>query len=67
MNEDDPMLGSDAVRADYIQRIDDMIQQDIEQRRAQRLSEFQKTRESPAVLQGASGVSGGLAQSVDDG
>ena len=62
----DPMLGSEEERKAYLQKIDDMIQSDIEQRRAQRMTEFLKSRESPAVLQGASGVSGSIVQSIDD-
>lgn len=51
----DPMLGSEEERSAYKQKIQEMIQQDIEQRKQQRLDEFKRSRESPAVIQGSVG------------
>ena len=61
----DPMLGSAEEQKAYIAKINDMIQQDVEERRASRIAEFQRTRDSKAVILGASGTSGGLISSID--
>jgi len=60
----DPMLGTDEEQAAYKRQIMDMIQQDIEERKAQRIAEFQRTRESPAVIQGVIGTQGSIIQSL---
>lgn len=60
----DPMLGSADEQAAYRQKINDMIQQDIEQRKAQRLAEFQRTRETKAVVEGMIGTSDGISGAV---
>lgn len=57
MNEDDPMLGDESQRQAYLQQINELIAQDVEQRRAQRLAEFQGTRDSKAVILGVTGTS----------
>lgn len=64
MNDKDPMLGSPEERSAYQQNIKDMIQQDIEQRRQQRLAEFLQTREAPAVIEGTVGTKDSLTQSL---
>jgi hypothetical protein len=63
--QDDPMNGSPEERDAYLRQISDMIDQDIEQRRAQRLAEFQQTREQPAVLLGSTGGQDSIIQSID--
>lgn len=65
MNDKDPMEGSQEERIAYQQQIKEMIQQDIEQRRQQRLAEFLQTREAPAVIEGATGGIDALVQSVN--
>ncbi len=54
----DPMTGSEAERAQYLQEINDMITQDVEQRRQQRMAEFQQTRDTKAVIVGVTGAEG---------
>lgn len=61
---DDPMLGSREQQAAYRQQILDAIQEDVEQRKQQRLAEFLRTRESPAVIQGATGTADSLIQAI---
>lgn len=63
----DPMSGSEQERAAYQQQINDMIQADIQQRQQQRMADFTKTRESPAVLQGAVGTADSLIQALVHG
>ncbi len=58
MNGDDPMLGSQDERDQYLQEINDMIAQDVEQSRQQRISEFQQTRDTKAVIVGVTGAEG---------
>ncbi len=67
MNDDqDPMLGDEDTRKQYLQNINDMIAQDVEQRRAQRMAEFQNSRESKAVIIGMTGVGDGLIGALGD-
>ena len=60
----DPMLGTDEEQAAYKEQIQQLIEQDLEQRRQQRMAEFLSTRESPAVIQGAVGTQDSLIQSL---
>ncbi len=56
MNDDqDPMLGSDEQRQQYVQQINDMIAQDVEQRKSQRIAEFQRGIDSKAIILGTTG------------
>ncbi len=57
MNDDDqdPMLGTDEQRQQYLQQINDMITQDVEQRRAQRIADFQRGIDSKAIILGTTG------------
>ncbi len=64
MNDDDPMLGDEDTRQQYLQQINDMIAQDVEERRNQRMAEFQKTRESKAVIIGMTGTEDGLVGAI---
>ncbi len=64
MSDDDPMLGDDDTRQQYLQQINDMIAQDVEERRNQRMAEFQKTRESKAVIIGMTGTEDGLVGAI---
>ncbi len=64
MNDQDPMLGDDDTRQQYLQQINDMIAQDVEERRNQRMAEFQKTRESKAVIIGMTGTEDGLVGAI---
>ncbi len=66
MNEDDqdPMLGTEEQRQQYLQQINDMIAQDVEQRRAQRVADFQRGIDSKAVIVGVTG-SDSLIGAVD--
>lgn len=61
----DPMLGSDEERKAYVAKIDEMIQQDIEQRKAERIAEFKRTRDSRGVLVGGNGMSNNLINAID--
>ncbi len=63
-DEDDPMLGDEDTRQQYLQQINDMIAQDVEERRNQRMAEFQKTRESKAVIIGMTGTEDGLVGAI---
>ena len=65
MNDKDPMTGSAEEQAEYKRQIMDMIQQDIEERKQQRIAEFQATREAPAVIQGAVGTQGSITQALN--
>ncbi len=65
MNGENPMFGSEEERAAYQSKIMDIIQQDIEQRRQQRMAEFLKTRETSAVIQGSVGTPDSLIQALD--
>ena len=60
----DPMNGTDEEQVAYKQQIQNMIQQDIEERKKQRIVEFQATREAPAVIQGVIGTQGSIIQSL---
>jgi hypothetical protein len=51
----DPMSGSESDRAEYLAEIMNMIAQDVEDRRAQRLAEFLETRDSKAIVLGVAG------------
>ncbi len=62
----DPMQGSDEERNQYLQEINDMIAQDVEERKQQRLNEFLKGRDSKAVIVGVTGVGDGLINAVSD-
>ncbi len=64
MSDDDPMNGDDDTRQQYLQQINDMIAQDVEERRNQRMAEFQKTRESKAVIIGMTGTEDGLVGAI---
>ncbi len=64
MSDGDPMLGDDDTRQQYLQQITDMIAQDVEERRNQRMAEFQKTRESKAVIIGMTGTEDGLVGAI---
>ncbi len=66
MSEDDqdPMLGTEEQRQQYLQQIDDMIAQDVEQRKAQRIADFQRGIDSKAVITGVTG-SDSLIGAVD--
>ncbi len=64
MNGDDPMNGDEDTRQQYLQQINDMIAQDVEERRNQRIAEFQKTRESKAVIIGMTGTEDGLVGAI---
>ena len=68
MNEEDtdPMLGTDDDKQEYFQKITEMIAHDVEQRREQRLAEFQQGQYSKAVIVGVTGVGDGLINSVND-
>jgi hypothetical protein len=63
-DESDPMLGSEEDRQAYFQKITGMIEQDVEERRAQRLAAFKGTRDSPAVVIGEVGTSDSLVRSL---
>ncbi len=54
----DPMLGSESERVQYLEEINDMIAQDVEQRRQQRMAEFQNSRDTKAVIVGVTGSEG---------
>ncbi len=58
MNGDDPMLGSADERSQYLEEINDMISQDVEQRRQQRISEFNQNIDTKAVIVGVTGSEG---------
>ncbi len=58
MNGDDPMTGSESERAQYLQEINDMIAQDVEQRRQQRIAEFNQNIDTKAVIVGVTGAEG---------
>jgi hypothetical protein len=64
MNDDDPMLGTEQERDAYQQQILDLVEQDADQRRQQRLSDFLRTRDSPAVIQGVVGPPDSLIQAL---
>ncbi len=64
MSDDDPMMGDEDTRQQYLQQINDMIAQDVEERRNQRMAEFQKTRESKAVIIGMTGTEDGLVGAI---
>ncbi len=64
MSDEDPMLGDDDTRQQYLQQINDMIAQDVDERRNQRMAEFQKTRESKAVIIGMTGTEDGLVGAI---
>ncbi len=64
MSDDDPMMGDEDTRQQYLQQINDMITQDVEERRNQRFAEFQKTRESKAVIIGMTGTEDGLVGAI---
>lgn len=67
MNGDqDPLQGTLQEREDYVKQVFAMIEQDVEQRKAQRLAEFQKSRESKAVLVGGIGAEGSVVRSLGD-
>jgi hypothetical protein len=66
MNGQDPMLGSADEQKAYRQQITDMIQQDVEQRRAQRIAEFQNSRQSRAVILGMTGTADGFSGAVNE-
>ncbi len=57
MNEDDqdPMLGTEVQRQQYLQQINEMITQDVEERRAQRIAEFQRGIDSKSIITGVTG------------
>ncbi len=57
MNEDDqdPMMGTELQRQQYLQQINDMIAQDVEERRSQRIADFQRGIDSKAVITGVTG------------
>lgn len=57
MTDEDPMNGDEAQRRAYLQQINDMIAQDVEERKAQRFAEFQQSRDSKAVILGVTGTS----------
>ena len=61
----DPMTGTPDEQAAYKRQIMDMIQQDIDERKAHRIAEFERTRESPAVIQGAVGTQGSITQALN--
>ncbi len=63
-DDQDPMLGDEDTRQQYLQQINDMITQDVEERRDQRIAEFQKTRESKAVIIGMTGTEDGLVGAI---
>ncbi len=63
-DDQDPMLGTEEQRQQYLQQINDMIAQDVEQRRAQRIADFQRGIDSKAVITGVTG-SGSLIGAVD--
>ncbi len=63
-DDQDPMLGDEDTRQQYLQQINDMIAQDVEERRNQRMAEFQKTRESKAVIIGMTGTEDGLVGAI---
>ena len=65
MNDKDPMTGSAEEQAAYKRQIMEMIQQDVDERKAQRIAEFQKSREAPAVIQGAVGTQGSITQALN--
>ena len=60
----DPMLGTDAEQAAYKEQIQALIEQDLEQRRQERMAQFLSTREAPAVIQGAVGTQDSLIQAL---
>ncbi len=64
MIDNDPMNGDEDTRQQYLQQINDMIAQDVEERRNQRMAEFQKTRESKAVIIGMTGTEDGLVGAI---
>ncbi len=64
MSDEDPMLGDEDTRQQYLQQINDMIAQDVDERRSQRMAEFQKTRESKAVIIGMTGTEDGLVGAI---
>lgn len=66
MKGQDPMLGSADEQKAYRQQIADMIQQDVEQRRAQRIAEFQGSRQSKAVIIGMTGTTDGFSGAVNE-
>lgn len=63
----DPMLGSAEQQKAYIEKINEMIQQDVEERRAARIAEFQRTRDSRGVLVGGSATSNALINAIEQG
>ncbi len=54
-DKQDPMMGTDEQRKQYLQQINDMISQDVEERRSQRIVEFQRGIDSKAVITGVTG------------
>ena len=62
----DPMLGSAEEQKAYIAKINDMIQQDVEQRKSERIAEFQRTRDSKGVLLGGNGMSNNLVNAINE-
>ncbi len=68
MNSDDqdPMLGSADEQAQYKQQILDMIQQDVDQRKQQRMTEFLRSRDSKAVIIGMTGTADGSGGAIGD-
>lgn len=62
--EKDPMLGSPEEQAAYREKIAQMIQNDIEERRAQRRGETQAKEGPAAVIQGATGAPGSIIQTL---
>lgn len=62
----DPMRGTRQEREAYLAKINDMIQQDIEERKAARLDEFKRTRDSRGVLVGGQGMSNNLVNAVPE-
>lgn len=60
------MQGSDEERAAYMEKIVGMIAADIEQRRAQRLAEFQASKEQKAIIVGVTGADTLMGAVTDD-
>ncbi len=63
----DPMQGSDEEREQYLQEINDMIAQDVEERRQQRIAEFQSGIDTKAVIVGVTGAEGLIGAVSDSG
>lgn len=61
----DPMQGSPEQRRAYLDKINEMIQQDIEQRKAERLAEFKNSRDARGVLIGGSSGADPLINAIE--